>query len=407
MKGWIETRTAADGSRRYDACHWIGTNKKKSKTFTKRKAAEHYLTTMVKRVQDGTYVDVQPVLMGEVFDRWREHSLEVRVKEGSLKPSTAKSYRSMIEEHLRPAFGAYRSDRFTLLVVEEWRAGIAAKIAAGTMAPKFYVNVRNLLHAIIQWARHPERRYLAHDPLAGLPKIRVPRTKKRPHFEPAQVAELLRVAAATPPDDTIIRTALYSGLRRGELFALRWDDVDQGNGQDGGRLHVRRSIYQGDITTPKTADSERVVDVPQRLLDDLAVYRVMYPPIGEGLIFRTDTGRPMDPDNWHKDRLVPILERAQLRLPKTGLHSLRHMYTSVLAALGEDVHYIADQLGHSSPRLTQDIYQHVLAGARVDAMRRLDRWASLGSVSGIPSGSYPAEGARTTRTGENSVEGER
>jgi integrase len=406
MKGWVITRTAADGSKRYDASWWIG-SKKKSKTFRKKRAAEHYLTTMVKRVQDGSYVDVQPAPMGAVFDRWLEHSLGIRLKEGSLKPSTAKSYRSMIEEHLRPAFGAYRSDRFTLMVVEEWRAGIAEKIQAGTMAPKFYVNLRNLLHAIMEWARHPERRYLAHDPLAGLPKIRVSRTKKRPHFEPAQVAELLRVAAETPPDDTIIRMALYSGLRRGELFILRWEDLDQGNGQDGGRLHVRRSIYQGDITTPKTADSERVVDVPQRLLDDLAVYRVMYPPIGEGLIFRTDTGRPMDPDNWHKDRLVPILEQAHLRLPKTGLHSLRHTYTSVLAALGEDVRYIADQLGHSSPRLTQDIYQHVLAGARVDAMRRLDRWASLGSASATPSGNHPAERAGTTGTGENSVEGER
>lgn len=406
MKGWVISRDATDGSKRYDACWWIGA-KKKSKTFTKRKAADNYLTTMVKRVQDGSYVEVEPALMGEVFDRWREHSLAVRLNEGSLKPSTAKSYRSMIEEHLRPAFGAYRSDRLTLAVVEEWRAGIAEKIAAGTMAPKFYVNLRNLLHAVVDWARHPERRYLAHDPLAGLPRIRLPRAKKRPHFEPAQVFELLRIATETPPDDTIIRTALYSGLRRGEIFALRWEDIDQGNGQDGGRVHVRRSIYQGAITTPKTEDSDRVVDVPQRLLDDLAVYTVMYPPIGEGLVFRTAKGRPMDPDTWHKERLVPILERAGIRLPKTGLHSLRHTYTSVLAALGEDVRYIADQLGHSSPRLTQDIYQHVFSRARVGAMRRLDRWASLGSAGAIPSGSHPAEPAETTGTGENTREQER
>jgi len=120
------------------------------------------------------------------------------------KPSTAKSYHCMVKHHLRPAFGGYRSDRFTLLVVEEWRAGIAWKIAAGTMAPKFYLNLRNLLSAIVDWARHPNRRYLAHDPLGGLPKIDLPKTKKRPHFEPVQVAELLTAAAASPPDDTII-----------------------------------------------------------------------------------------------------------------------------------------------------------------------------------------------------------
>ena len=82
MTGWVITRNAADGTKRYDACWWVGT-RKKSKTFTKRKAAENYLTAMVKRVQDGTYVEVVPAPMGEIFDRWRDHSLEVRLKEGS------------------------------------------------------------------------------------------------------------------------------------------------------------------------------------------------------------------------------------------------------------------------------------------------------------------------------------
>src|SRR5437867_761657 len=127
VKGWVITRTASDGTPRYDACWWIGA-KKKSKTFRKKKSADDYLTTMVARVADGSYVNVQPALMGEVFDRWLEHALDVRLAEGSLKPSTGKSYRLMVDEHLRPAFAAYRSDRFTLTVVEEWRAGIAKKI---------------------------------------------------------------------------------------------------------------------------------------------------------------------------------------------------------------------------------------------------------------------------------------
>jgi integrase len=406
MKGWVITRDAADGTKRYDACWWIG-SKKKSRTFQRRKDADGYLITMVKRVQDGSYVDVQPALMGEVFDRWLEHSLEVRRREGSLKPSTTKSYRSMLEEHLRPAFAAYRSDRFTLGVIEAWRAGIAQKIATGKMAPKFFVNLKNLLSTIIGWARHPERRYLAHDPLAGLERIRgLPRAKKRPHYEPAQVLELLKAATATPPDDTIIRVALYSGLRRGELFALKWDDVDPGTGQDGGgQLHVRRSIYQGAITSPKTEESDRVVDIPQRLLDDLVVYRVMYPVIGEGFVFRQETGRPLDPDTWHRERLVPILEQAKLRLPRAGLHALRHTYVSLLINQGEDPRYIADQVGHSTTRLTTDLYAHMFNRVRVQAMRRLDRWASLGSAEAIPSGAHPAEPADTARTGENTRTG--
>jgi integrase len=104
----------------------------------------------------------------------------------------------------------------------------------------------------------------------------------------------------------------------------------------------------------------------------------------------------MDPDAWHRERLVPILKRTGLYRLGTGLHAIRHTYVSLLIAAGEDVGYIADQVGHSSTKLTQDIYRHVFSKGRVDAMRRLD--------GAIPSSKNPAEGAKTPRTGENSRE---
>src|SRR4030095_290896 len=194
--------------------------------------------------------------------------------------------------------------------------------------------------------------------------------------------------ARPPPPHRKFGPWARAGRRRGEVFALQWPDIDWGTGQDGGRIHVQRAIYQGVISTPKTRDSARVVDVPQSLLDELQVYRAMHP--GDGYIFRTDRGRPYDPDGWHMDVLVPLLERAGLRLPGTGLHSLRHTYTSLLAAQGEDLRYVADQLGHSSPTLTQEIYQHTFNRARVAAMRRLD--------TAISSGIHPANQAETPGT---------
>lgn len=386
MKGMIVTRALAGASKRYDAV-WRANGRQRSKTFQKAHDAEKFLADTVKKIHDNTYRDFKPAPLGEVFDRWLTHSLKVRVQEGSLKPSTAKSYRSMLKEHLRPAFADYRSDRLTMEAIEEWRAGLAAKIAEGTLAPKFYVNLRNLLHAILEWAVHRNPAYLAHNPTKDLERLRLPKAKKRPHFEPEQLDAILEAAEATPPDDTIIRLAAYSGLRRGELFALKWEDVDWGKGKDGGRIHVRRSIYQGAITAPKTEDSDRAVDVPQRLLDDLGLYRLMYPAVGEGYLFRAPQGRPLDPDAWHKERMVPILEKAKLRSPLTGLHSLRHSYVSLLIAQGEDIRYIADQVGHSSTRLTADLYAHVFNRVRVDAMRRLG--------AGMRSSRNPAEPAGT------------
>jgi len=85
----------------------------------------------------------------------------------------------------------------------------------------------------------------------------------------------------------------------------------------------------------------------------------------------------MDPDAWHRTHLVPLLQQVHLRLPRSGLHSLRHTYVSLLIAQGEDVRYIADQVGHSTVKLTHDLYAHIFGKTRVAAMRRLDRWATL------------------------------
>jgi integrase len=389
VTGFILTRVMRDGTKRYDAC-WRANNRQRSRTFHRRKDAERYLATVVKAVHEGAYQEVRPIPMGELFDQWLSRSLEVRVKQGLLKPSTSKSYRSMVEAHLRPAFGEYRSDRLTHAGVGDWAARMADQIAEGDCSPKFYNNLLNLFHAILAWARHPAQGYLAHDPLLGQRRLPRPRTE-REFLEPSEVEVLLK--AAEPPDDTIVRLDVYTGLRRGELFALQWPDVDWGAGGEGGRLWVRRSIYQGAVTSPKTAHSERVVDVPQPILDDLAVYREMWPPKDPGYVFRTATGKPLDPDNWYKRRFLPTLERAGLR--RVGVHALRHTYASLLINQGESIKYVSRQLGHASIQITADLYGHLFRETSVAAMRRLG--------DAIPSSKRPAEPAegrgKTTEQG--------
>src|SRR5688572_15160993 len=116
--------------------------------------------------------------------------------------STAKSYRSMVEEHFREAFGKVRSDRFTLERVEEWRAGIAEQIKADTMSPKFYVNLRNLLHAIARWACHPRRRYLAQNPVNGMSSSRETSANVLSPFRSCPDDALLELHVKTPrPSD--------------------------------------------------------------------------------------------------------------------------------------------------------------------------------------------------------------
>ena len=368
MKGSIVARTLKDGSKRYDAA-WRANGKQRWKTFHRRKDAEVFLTETVRSVHNGTYRDPRPLPMGEVLDRWLSDWLELNQKLGKPKPSSARTYRNIVEHHFRPAFQAYRSDQLGGEAVAAWVRGLADRVAQGTLTPKTFNNVITLCRMILTWARHPQRRYLQHDPLEEtkrLPKQRV----ERDYLEPHELKALLEAAAETPPDDTILKVAAFTGLRRGELFGLQWGDVEWNRDGSGGRIYVRRSVYMGKITTPKTQHSIRVVDVPQRLLDELTVYKAMYPPQEGDFLFPNSLGGPMGSDNWFKRRFLPIVERAGLR--RIGLHTLRHTYTSMLINAGENVKYISRQLGHSSVQLTVDLYSHVFKETSSAAMRRLD-----------------------------------
>jgi integrase len=328
-----------------------------------------FLTTVVKSVHDGTYQDVKPALMKDVLDRWLTHSMEVRRKLGQLKPSTEKSYRSMVATHFQPAFGDYRSDQLSAAVIADWVKTKADDVDAGTVTKKTYNNLLNLLHAILAWARHPAQRYLAHDPLTGQKRLTLERPE-RDFLEDADITALLQAAGSTT-NEAILHLALFGGLRRGEIFSLKWQDIDWGDGKRGGRVLVQRSIYQGAITAPKTATSERSVDVPQRLLDVLKRHQKECPPLEGDFVLRTTTGTPMDGDNFGKRILPEILTRAKLR--SIGLHALRHTYTSLLIRQGENLKYVSKQLGHASIKLTADLYGHLFKETSTTAMRRLDK----------------------------------
>ena len=195
----------------------------------------------------------------------------MKQQQGRLKPSTKKAYQCMVRKHLRPAFEACRSDKLTVNVVQEWERRCAGALAAGTMSPKYYNNLLATLRVILSWARGRGQRYLTHNPLTEIRPVPVERRERR-FLEPGEIAALLD-AGEGERDRTILYLLAYSGLRRGELFGLQWSDLDE----TPNRLQVRRSLFQGALTRPKTQHSERTVDLPEPIVVRLRVYREQYP----------------------------------------------------------------------------------------------------------------------------------
>ena len=355
---------------RYD-CFWRTNGKLRSKTVATKHDATRFLATVVTEAHNGTYQQTRPVTMNVVFDEWEKH-LDVKLQQGRLKPSTKKAYLSMLRKHLRPAFGTCRSDRLSEHVVLEWERRYAALLAAGTVTGKYYNNLRGTLNVVLTWARQRGQRYLAHNPLTDVKPVPVERRERR-FLEPEEITRLLD-ATKDPRDQTILYLFTYSGLRRGELFGLQWSDLDEHTN----RLRVRRSLFQGVITRPKTQHSERTVDLPEPIVNRLRAYRETNPPRAKGYIFHSGTGTPMDPDNWYKRVFVPTAARAGLRAvdeeddgPNVGIHTLRHSYASLLINQGESIKYVSRQLGHASINITADLYGHLFRETSVSAMERL------------------------------------
>ena len=377
MRGSIRTRRTKAGAKRYDVI-FRAAGKQRWRTFQKKRDADRFLAETVTKVHDGSFQEVRPEFMSRVFQAWLQH-LETRVKMGEVKASTAATYRCGVQVHLGPMLGAYRSDELTpLLMQKKWRAPMADKIAAGRMAKKSYNNLHTLLRAILTWAREPAQRYLAHDPLVGQKRLKLKRGNAD-FLQEDDIKALLEAAADVPTENAVVHLGLFAGLRRGEIFALRWADIEWGDGKIGGRVHVRRSIYRGVVTSPKSTKSERLVDVPQRVLDVLEEQRVSSPALGTGYVFRTGTGTPLDPGSWYKRTFRQLCYRAGLR-GSINLHSLRHTYASLLLRQGESLKYVSDQLGHASIQTTCDVYGHVLESQSQDAMARLNRLIPVAGV---------------------------
>jgi integrase len=261
-----------------------------------------------------------------------------------VKPGTLEDYESYLRIHLVPFFGSRALDEIEPALVEDF---IVAKREQG-LAIKSIRNYLGFLQAI--FALGIRRGWCFSNPVVAIDK---PRDRREPEIRHLSVAELETVLAATP-DDPLGRTerALYltaamTGLRRGELLALRWQDVDH----DAGVVRVRRTYTRGRFGTPKSRRSNRAIPLADRV--DMALREQF-----EHSRFRDEAdlvfchptgGGVLDPSKVRK-RFQAAARRAGLR--PVRFHDLRHTFGTRMASAGAPLRAIQDWMGHSDQRTT-------------------------------------------------------
>jgi integrase len=266
------------------------------------------------------------------------------------KPSTVQDYHSILRRHFEPFF----SDRALEAIDVQMICDYAGTKSAEGLSPKTVANHLRLLHAVFS---HAAKRGWTHtNPVAAIDRPRAPGADPDIRYLTHNDIEALVAAvpndALGPIDRALYLTAACSGLRQGELIALRWRDIDW----SAGLIRVRRSYTRGHFGTPKSRRSNRAVPMADPIAQPLA--RLLHASEYRGdddLVFgHPATGAPYDPSRMRK-RFYDALAGAGVR--RVRFHDLRHTFGTRMAAAGAPLRAIQEWMGHSSLQTTL-VYAH-------------------------------------------------
>jgi len=136
-------------------------------------------------------------------------------------------------------------------------------------------------------------------------------------------------------------------------------------------VHIQRSFNHQRFYDVKTETSNRKIDLGLSMMAELKKWKLACSPNSRNLIFPNEAGQPMNYSNLVQRYYQPALIRA--KIGKIRFHDLRHTYASLLIDQGENIKYIQNQLGHSSPTVTLDVYAHLMKETNQEAAIRLEK----------------------------------
>ncbi len=297
-------------------------------------------------------------------------------KKPNVAARTAARWRGLIDNQINPHIGTKLVRDVRPKTLRELYAKLQTEGLSGT--------TRQKVHAVLRqaFAQAVADGDLAVNPCLAVqaPSIDTPEARA---LDEVQANALLRALSDTPLGTPAL-IALDCGLRRGELLALHWSDTDLA-----GRTIVVRGAVEEDgsnvsIRSPKTGRS-RIIRLTTRATTALEAHRKRQATIRLALANRwADQGLVFAAEDDHRGKLAGRIWRptsfSRLFRVKTreagfevGLHTLRHTHATTLLRAGVDPRVVADRLGHSSTRLTQDTYSHVLKDHQQEAVEAYER----------------------------------
>lgn len=338
---------------------------------TRRAEAERVLADLIRRKYDGEPVPTERLTVAQYLtERW------LPVQQSRLRTSTYDSYRRNIDLHVVPALGRRALaklapedlDLFYATLLTEGR-----KQAGGTSRGLATKTVRNI-HVMLSkaFADAARKGIVARNvaSLADAPSAQASRKDEIKAWNASQLATFLDAVRSHRLHPAFHLTA-HTGMRRGEVLGLRWQDLDL----DASRLSVRQALvevaYVVHMSDVKTDTGRRTIDIDPGTVDVMKAWHIErseerggIEPRGEDLVFSKPDGSWIHPQSFSQ-----VLDRkvAKLDVPTISLHDLRHTHATLLLKAGVPVKVVSERLGHANVAFTMSVYQHVLPGMQAEA----------------------------------------
>lgn len=345
-----------------------------------RSEAKEKLDQARAKIHFGVYIEPHKTTLGEWLDAWLERYMKVK-----LRPTTYASYEMLIRLYLKPQLGSIPLRKLQANDLQACFIYMLEKGGKGGtgLSRRTVEYARTVVKAALSQAVREELINRNPADATSLP----PKEKKEVlAFTREEVNSFLQ-AARNDRLYTAYLLAVATGLRRGELLALRWEDISLDDPENA-YLTVNRGLVEVrhpetnkvtlEFQKPKTNKSQRVIPLIAQIVKDLKAHKAKQAEeklffgdkyMNNGLVFCTEDGRTLWPSNFN-ERYSKVLKAAGIEHKK--LHALRHTFVSLLAESGEDMKTIQELAGHSSIAVTADIYTHVFERTKRKAVNHLE-----------------------------------
>ncbi|MEK6658860.1 MAG: tyrosine-type recombinase/integrase [Campylobacterota bacterium] len=266
--------------------------------------------------------------------------LSFEIHSATRKESTQTDYRISYEKHIKPHLGKKKLDALKPSDISLWQNKVLESVS-----PRRLKNIRAVLSTIIQDAMRDE--LINRNPL---PLVKLPRAEKV-DISPFSVCEIYQIlSTAQGQFKNFYALGFFSGMRSGEMIGLRWEDIDFFKNE----IYIRRAIKMGVISTPKTANSTRYIDIIDSLLPylkeqyKLTAHKNSYVFLNENNEHFYDIKR-IRTTHWTKALKV-------CGLKYRPIYHTRHTFATMMLENGEDILWVSNMLGHTDSTMTLSRY---------------------------------------------------